>query len=515
MPEGVDATEYHERTKHSPESVGGGRMEWENQPTPYKTYVDVPRVALARSIRPPQLPTLSALRWRVSDADEGTSPAVDRETLTQLCYYAAGVTRELPIPSRSPLRSDTARYRAASCTGKLYHIDLYPVVGEGVDGIDPGVYHFDPTTLSLDVLREGDFRGVVAAASGDEAHVVAAPVTFVTTSTWWRNAWKYGERTYRHAFWDSGTVLANLTAVARGLELPAKVVTGFADEEVAALLGLDTAEEAPLELVPVGTGAPAPDAPRVPTVDPETEPLSEHIVDHPLIHEAYVGSSLPDCDAVRDWRERAPREPLTRDVGDGERVPLEPVGPERASKVPLHETITRRGSCREFVRDDLNFRKVSTVLDRAVSGVPLDARNAEGALQYTDCYLLVNGVEGVESGAYHYHPEAGELERLRAGACRKEAGHLALDQRLGADAAVCAYFLADLDAVTERLGDRGYRVAQLEAALTAGNLYLATYAHRELGGTGLTFYDDSVTEFLSPRARGQTPMFLYALGRPA
>lgn len=69
--------------------------------------------------------------------------------------------------------------------------------------------------------------------------------------------------------------------------------------------------------------------------------------------------------------------------------------------------------------------------------------------------------------------------------------------------------------MTDVLGDRGYRVAQLEAALTAGRLYLTTYAHRDLGGTGLTFFDDMVTDFFAPRAAEQTPMFLYTLGRPA
>ena len=68
--------------------------------------------------------------------------------------------------------------------------------------------------------------------------------------------------------------------------------------------------------------------------------------------------------------------------------------------------------------------------------------------------------------------------------------------------------------MTDALGDRGYRAAQLEAAVTAGRLYLAAYAHRDLGATGLTFYDDAVAEFFSPRAEGQTPTFCWTLGRP-
>ena len=45
-------------------------------------------------------------------------------------------------------------------------------------------------------------------------------------------------------------------------------------------------------------------------------------------------------------------------------------------------------------------------------------------------------------------------------------------------------------------------------------MYLAAYAQR-LGATGLTFYDDAVTQFFSPHAEGKSVMFLVALGKKA
>ena len=116
------------------------------------------------------------------------------------------------------------------------------------------------------------------------------------------------------------------------------------------------------------------------------------------------------------------------------------------------------------------------------------------------------------AGTYLYHPAAGELERLGDVDTRTKT-HLALDQRWAGDAHANVYLLTDVDAVVERLGNRGYRLAQLEAGLTLGRLYLAAYAHRSLGGTGLTFYDDEVTEHLSPRGAGQTPTCLFAFGK--
>lgn len=517
MSKGVPATEYHERTKHTPSSVrGGSGLDFDNKPRPYKVYEDLPTISLEDSTRDPSMPALRAVSAQ-NVSDTAASTSIDRETLAGLCYYATGITRTISQRGREH------HFRAAACTGALYHIDLYLVSGD-LDDIDAGVYHYDPRHDSLDVLREGDYRGVVADASGESA-VKHAPVTFVATSTWWRNAWKYEARTYRHAFWDSGTVLANLLATAHALDMPASVVSGFADEPVAALLGIDPEWEAPLELVPVGTGDPVPDESdeaAVESIDLSTEPLDSAPKEYPLIHRAWSGSTFPDGTTAREWRRSGERPVDGRGPGEGERVELDPVGPETASDRPLSITIRRRGSCREYERDTLSFRKVSTVLDRATRGVPLDVRedHRDGeiggtALQFVDCYCIVNGVEEIESGAYQYHPDAGELELLHAGEYRREAGHLALDQRLAADAAACLYFMADLDAVTDVLGDRGYRVAQLEAALTAGRLYLATYAHRDLGGTGLTFFDDVVMDFFKPRAAGQTPMFLYTVGRPS
>ena len=61
---------------------------------------------------------------------------------------------------------------------------------------------------------------------------------------------------------------------------------------------------------------------------------------------------------------------------------------------------------------------------------------------------------------------------------------------------------------------RDLRAAQIEASITAGKCYLAAYAQR-IGASGLTFYDDDVTNFFSPHAAGKSVMFLIAIGKRA
>jgi SagB-type dehydrogenase family enzyme len=179
----------------------------------------------------------------------------------------------------------------------------------------------------------------------------------------------------------------------------------------------------------------------------------------------------------------------------------------------VEQVILRRGSSRRFVRTPITLPQLSTMLDRATRGVPADFLSPAGT-QLNHLYLIVHAVEGLEPGSYVFHRDRGLLECLRLGNFRDQAGYLGLEQQLPADAAVDIFFLADLHPILQRLGNRGYRAVQLEAGILGGKLYLAAYAQR-LGATGLTFYDDDVTQFFSPHAEGKSAIFLVALGNSA
>jgi SagB-type dehydrogenase family enzyme len=174
--------------------------------------------------------------------------------------------------------------------------------------------------------------------------------------------------------------------------------------------------------------------------------------------------------------------------------------------------IQRRGSARRFRRTPIPLAALHTLLELAARPFEADFLPPGGAL--TSIYLIVNAVDGLAPGAYRYAADARALEPLRLGQARALAGHLALDQPLAADAAVDVVFMADLERVLGRLGNRGYRAAQLEGGIRGGKLYLGAYA-LGLSATGLTFYDDEMTALFSPSAAGQSPMFLVALGERA
>ena len=499
------AWNYHNVTKHSYTSIrtNAHLMDWNNQPLPFKIYPTLEPMRLPGEVRQSGVAALSAVAERVSAQ---TNAAPDVEAVAQLLYLSAGSTR------RRKYSGGEIYFRAAACTGALYEVELYLVCGE-LGGLEAGVYHFGPAEFGLRKLRAGDYRGTLVAATGGEAAIAHAPLTIICTCTYWRNAWKYQTRTYRHFGWDNGTLLANLLAVATALGLPAKVVCGFVDASVNRLLDVDTQREVAFSLVALGHVASLTTQflAGISPLSLETVPLSQREVDYPLMREMHAASSLDSKEEVKEWRGRTPVTDFPPPAGPV--VQLTPLSDAEMPRDPIEQVIQRRGSTRKFARSPITLTQLSTMLDRATRGVPADFLDPPGA-QLNGLYLIVHAVEGLSPGAYVFHRSRGALECLKQGNFRADAGYLGLQQELPADAAVDIFFLADLRPILQRFGNRGYRAVQLEAGILGGKLYLAAYA-QHLGATGLTFFDDDVTRFFSPHAEGKSAIFLVAVGHSA
>ena len=502
---------YHNGTKHSSESIRTNRhyLDWENQPIPFKIYSELESIPLPQQLSSSGTTALEAISSLEAPTKDQVVPSI--QTLAEILYLSAGITRRRSYPGGEIL------FRAAACTGALYHIDLYLVCGD-LPGLKAGVYHFGPQDFALRRLRDGDYRNALVQASGKEPAIANAPAIIACASTYWRNAWKYQSRAYRHCYWDNGTILANLLAAAVARHMPARIVLGFVDDGVSRLLSLETTREGALTLVALGN-APYQATGFSRSVDPltfETAPLSKTEVDYPAIRAMHEASSLESEAEVIDWRGQTLGNPSTLSgrpipIAKDGLIALQPLGDDEMASDSLEDVIQRRGSTRQFSLESISFRQLSTLLDRATRGVPTDFQRPEEA-PLNDLYLIVHAVEDLAPGAYVFHRDSRTLELLKEGDFRRQAGYLGLGQEIPADCSVDVFFLTDLNRVLERWGNRGYRAAQLEASIMGGKLYLAAYA-QGLGASGLTFFDDDVTEFFSPHAAGKSVMFLLAIGK--
>jgi SagB-type dehydrogenase family enzyme len=508
------AWQYHSGTKHSQLSVRMNPhfLDWDNKPLLFKIYPTLEVMRLPRDFRETRRAALDAIAAPGGQALVEAVP--DLETLAQLLFFSAGVVR-----SKKHEQGETF-FRAAACTGALYEIELYVVCtdlqgesqpGANFPGLAAGVYHFGVAEFGLRQLRAGDFRQTVVEATGGDPSIAHAPAIIVSTGTYWRNAWKYHSRTYRHFGWDNGTILANLLAMSEASNLPARIVTGFVDSEINALLSLDTKREVALSLVAIGHQPSNPASPpQIPALDLPIVPYSKAEIDYPAMRKMHDASSLDSPSEVAAARGKTPSSdlPLPQGTSTSLQLPGNSIPEDSIEKV-----IARRGSTRQFSRLPITLAELSLMLDRATHGIPADFLDPSGS-HLNDLYLIVNHVDGLAAGAYVYHWDRKILELLKPGDFRDKAGYLGLEQQLPSDAAVDVFFLADLKQILERYGNRGYRAAQMEAGILGGKLYLAAYA-QGLGASGLTFYDDDVVNFFSPHARGKSAIFLVALGRSA
>jgi len=503
----AEAVAYHDATKHSLSSLRGDPhvLDWDVMPRPFKVYTDLEPIPLARHLVGSQRTAVDALADDGRSFDAAAASSIDLDLLAHLLYFTAGVLK------RRTWAMGESFFRAAACTGNLHHIDLY-VACTDLSGLAAGLYHFAPHDFALRRLRTGDQRAVLVEASAVEPSVATAPVVLIATSTYWRNAWKYRSRAYRHCFWDSGTLLANLLALAAARRLPADVVLGFVDDEVNRLLDVDPQHEAALALVTLGRGAPAPPpvSGPLPALHLETLPLSEREVEYAAIAAAYRSGTLASRAEAATWRRPLATVAAPAPDAIARWIPLAATPAARVAET-IEAVILRRGSARRFVQQPIDFGDLSTILRAVSRGVPADFV-APGA-QLAEIYLIVNAVDGLTPGAYVFDRARDALGLLREGDFRREAGYLGLGQQIPADAAVDLFWLSDLTRMLDELGNRGYRAAQLEAAIGGGKAYLAAYALR-LGASGLTFFDDDVIEFFSPHARGKSVMFLMAIGVP-
>jgi SagB-type dehydrogenase family enzyme len=546
------ALEYHEGTKHSEASLITSRhyLDFDNKPIPFKVYLQLPSIELPTNFPTPEANALSCISGAIrhtradyttqltatqSKNTVTTTSKLDMGNLAEILFFSAGITREMKYPYGNYYM------RAASATGALYPIELYVVCDDVSPNLVAGVYHFSPADFSLTQIRKGSYKRFLADTANTQ-DIARAPITIIFTSFAWRNAWKYQARSYRHWFWDSGVIAANLLATTAAMGLPARIIMGFLDDNVNQLLGLEDQKEAPVAMVAIGSrlsndtitqSQKQEQMDQVSQVSvPKIRPLSKRgEIKYPEIWQLNHASKLASKQELEEWISNAHNHhqslsktlPYSQQKGTNNEsliITLNELEESITNSLTLRETILRRGSSRRFARTNISLSTLKTILYTSTRAIPIDIfENGNSAI---DVYFIANGVEGLAPGGYFYNHDASDdgaqnsfLEKIRESASsRNISGYLCLGQSLFSDASVVFFLMTDLQSVLRSLGNRGYRVSQFEAGIIAGSIYLAAYALR-IGASGSTFFDDAVTEFFSPHASNKSTMIAIGVGVPA
>ena len=149
----------------------------------------------------------------------------------------------------------TLMTKTSPSAGSLHPIECYVLVWN-VEGLAPGLYHFDVGAGDLRRLRRGRFRAQAVRAASGQTWVGRAAFLCIMTAVVGRSLWKYqDEVTYRTLFLDAGHLAQTFCLLATSRGLGPFTTAAIQDSYIETLLGLDGTSEFPVYLC--GAGNPA------------------------------------------------------------------------------------------------------------------------------------------------------------------------------------------------------------------------------------------------------------------
>ncbi len=205
----------------------------------YKRYSNAVSISLPSALAPLDVPLEDAIRNRRS-RKQFSDTSISVQELTRLLEFAAGVTHQEEIPRR-----------AAPSAGALFPVEIYPMVF-GVDGIEPGLYHYVAVTSTLEYLKPLNGPCDLWPVLDFSFEGTTPAVAFALTARLPRVQAKYGERGYRFALMESGHIAQNMLLTATALGLNSIPAGGFFDDGLNFLLGVDGRDEVAVYLVLAG-----------------------------------------------------------------------------------------------------------------------------------------------------------------------------------------------------------------------------------------------------------------------
>jgi SagB-type dehydrogenase family enzyme len=186
----------------------------------------------------------------------------------------------------------------------------------------------------------------------------------------------------------------------------------------------------------------------------------------------------------------------------------------------LFKLIKKRRSIRNYSKKPISIHHLSQLLwasqgiTHNTQGYELRASPSAGALYPIETYLVINNIETLDQGIYHYRIQNHQLEFLKSGDFRIKIAQAALEQMMAAYAAIVFVWTAFVDRSKWKYRQRGYRYIYLDAGHIAENLSLAAES-LGLGSCSIgALFDNEINELLEIDGEKETVIYLCTVGYP-
>lgn len=255
--------------------------------------------------------------------------------------------------------------------------------------------------------------------------------------------------------------------------------------------------------------------------------------------EAFQSKTAYRRDAVEerelDWRSRPSQYKFYPYASVVSLPDPQPSGDE--DDLGLATCIARRRSVRSFATTPISLEQLSRLLWEC-SGATQSfitphgqdfyrAAPSAGALYPIETYVVVNRVDGISPGLYHYRPTGMDvlerpivegshsLEQLVADDLGMRIKAVACDQPMCAKASVVIIWTAIFPRSIWKYRDRAYRYCYLDAGHMAAHLSLSAVSLGLASCQIAAFYDDEANALLEVDGRKEGVIYMSAVGAPA
>jgi len=184
----------------------------------------------------------------------------------------------------------------------------------------------------------------------------------------------------------------------------------------------------------------------------------------------------------------------------------------------LEDAIEKRRSIRNYSKKAISMVELSQLLFAAqgVTGKMYDkalrTAPSAGALYPFEVYVVVNNVQDVAQGIYHYLVLDHALELVKAGDFSGKISDAGLEQDMLGAAGVTFVLSAIFDRVRCKYGERGYRYAYMEAGHISQNIYLQAVSLGLGSVCAGAFLDEKVNRLVGVDGHEEAVIYLHAVG---
>jgi len=184
----------------------------------------------------------------------------------------------------------------------------------------------------------------------------------------------------------------------------------------------------------------------------------------------------------------------------------------------IYEILENRKSIRNFSTKPITKEQLSYLL-WTTTGIRRKEYNFEyrtapsaGALYPIETYLIINNVEEISEGIYHYSIKDHVLEELKLGDFGIEISNAALGQNMCAKAPIVFVWTAIFERSKWKYEQRGYRYIYLDAGHIGHNLALSATS-LNLGSCQIAaLFDDEVNDLIGVDGKDESTIYMSVVG---